>query len=274
MTSESGFRWRVAVCSVLLMSLRGLSQAAAAGESSVTLPSDVRAVWDLDKAFHETTPTRERVCINGLWQWQPVKGASEQVPEGNWGYFKVPGCWPGITDYMQKDSQTMYVHPAWKDVPMRDVTMAWYQREITIPAAWAGRRMAVSAETLNSYADVYVDGRKAGSILFPAGEVDVTALCRAGGRHVLSVFVVALPLKSVMLSYSDSAAAKEVRGSVARRGLCGDVFLVSTPSETRLKDVKVETSVRQWEITCRVSLDHVKAGEAYSLAARIADQGR
>ncbi|MCF7975493.1 MAG: hypothetical protein K9N55_16870, partial [Phycisphaerae bacterium] len=46
------------------------------------------------------------------------------------------------------------------------------------------------------------------------------------------------------------------------------------PSETRLKDVKVETSVRQWEITCRVSLDHVKAGEAYSLAARIADQGR
>jgi hypothetical protein len=29
-------------------------------------------------------------------------------PGGDWGYFKVPGCWPGVTDYMQKDSQAVY----------------------------------------------------------------------------------------------------------------------------------------------------------------------
>jgi hypothetical protein len=238
------------------------------------LPPGVKAVWDMDEAYREVTPTRERICINGLWQWQPGRGQADRVPRGNWGYFKVPGCWPGITDYMQKDSQTVHIHPAWKDTNLREVTEAWYQREITVPAEWTGRRITVSLETLNSYAVVYVDGDRAGEIRFPAGEVDVTRLCRPGSRHVLSLFVAAMPLKGVMLSYTDSASAREVRGSVARRGLCGDVFLASTPAHERLGDVKVDTSVRQWEVTFDVSLNHVKAGQAYVLATRITDRGK
>ena len=84
-----------------------------AGELVVPLPPGVRAVWDMGAANRETTATRERVCLNGLWQWQPAGAGSEQVPAGNWGWFKVPGCWPGITDYLQKDCQTIFAHPAW-----------------------------------------------------------------------------------------------------------------------------------------------------------------
>ncbi|MDW8026692.1 MAG: hypothetical protein RMK18_12650, partial [Armatimonadota bacterium] len=36
------------------------------------LPPGVKVVWDIDKAYRETTATRERICINGLWQWQPA----------------------------------------------------------------------------------------------------------------------------------------------------------------------------------------------------------
>jgi len=32
------------------------------------LPAGAKAVWDLDKAFRETTYSRERICINGQWQ--------------------------------------------------------------------------------------------------------------------------------------------------------------------------------------------------------------
>src|SRR3954462_7903892 len=74
--------------------------------SVVPLPAGVSAAWDLAKAERIATPTRERMCINGLWRWQPVARDSDdtaKVPAGGWGYFKVPGCWPGITDYMQKD---------------------------------------------------------------------------------------------------------------------------------------------------------------------------
>jgi len=84
-------------------------------ELAAPLPEGVKAVWDFSKAYRETTPTREKVCINGLWRWQPASASDNQVPAKNWGHFKVPGCWPGITDYMQKDSQTVHAYPSWKN---------------------------------------------------------------------------------------------------------------------------------------------------------------
>ncbi len=41
-------------------------------QSSSLLPQGVKVVWDMGKAYRETTPTRERICINGLWRWQPA----------------------------------------------------------------------------------------------------------------------------------------------------------------------------------------------------------
>ncbi len=247
---------------------------AASPTGDAPLPAGIQAVWDLDQAYRESTPTRERICINGLWHWQPAAAAADAVPTDGWGYFKVPGSWPGITDYLQKDSQTVYAHPSWKGTRLANVTAAWYQREITVPANWAGRRITVGAEYLNSYAAVFIDGQKAGEMRFPAGEVDLTGRCQAGSRHRLSLLVMALPLKGVTLSYTDSAAAREVKGSVERRGLCGDVYLVSTPQATRLQGVQVETSVRKWEIALHVSAEALPPGPPYSLAARITEDGR
>ena len=243
------------------------------GEASVRLPEGVRAVWDVEKAYRQSTSTRERICINGLWRWQPADEDTNAVPAGSWGYFKVPGSWPGITDYMQKDCQTVHAHPSWKDRNLRSITSAWYQREVTIPAEWLGRRITIRAEYLNSYATVYLDGQDVGDIVFPGGELDITAVCRPGATHVLSMFVVAMPLKGVMLSYSDTASAREVKGSVARRGLCGDVYLVSTPMGGRIADVKVDTSVRKWEVTFDAALDGLVADKQYALRAQITGDG-
>src|SRR5690348_9541042 len=80
----------------------GIAQAAE--EVATPLPAGVNAVWDLDLAWRQTTPTRERICLNGLWRWQPAALPTKgTLPARQWGYFKVPGSWPGITDYMQKD---------------------------------------------------------------------------------------------------------------------------------------------------------------------------
>ncbi len=241
---------------------------------AVTLPPGVKAIWDLSKSQREATPTRERVCINGLWRWQPAEAAAQQVPTRDWGYFKVPGCWPGITDYMQKDSQTVHAHPTWKDRRLRNINAAWYEREITVPANWTGRRVGLAMEYLNSYAAVYVDGAKAGELHFPGGDIDLGSLCRPGQTYRLSMLVVAMPLKGVMLSYTDSASAREVKGSVARRGLCGDLYLVGTPRDARVDAVKIDTSVRKWEITCATSLLDVTEDRSYMLVARVTDRGR
>ena len=236
----------------------GANGAISADDPTTGLPPGVRANWGLNQAFREGTLTRERVCLNGLWRWQPAEpltlNPSPVELANSWGYFKVPGCWPGITDYMQKDCQTVYPHPSWKETKLSGITAAWYEREITVPEKWAGRRITLDVEYLNSFAIVQIDGRKAGEIRFPAGELDLTALVAPGSKHRLSIGVTAMPLKGVMLSYTDTAGAKDVKGKVERRGLCGDVFLVGTPPEARIGHVKISTSVRKWEITFDAAL--------------------
>ena len=69
----------------------------------------------------------------------------------------------------------MFTNPAWKNLQPGDVTAAWYQREIAVPADWAGRRIVLCADCLNSYAAVYLDGKKAGELRFPGGELDLTS---------------------------------------------------------------------------------------------------
>ena len=271
-------RVRVGAAALAVLGILLLSHFPAAGQDSgaaVALPGGVRAIWDLDKAYHETTPTRERICINGLWRWQPALAKGEQAPAGGWGYFKVPGSWPGISDYLQQESQTVFAHPSWKETKLGGISAAWYQREIFIPAGWAGRNFAVTVEYLNSYAAVFADGKKAGEIRFPAGEVDLTAWCKPGGKHMLSMYVVAMPLKAVMLSFSDTASSKEAKGSVERRGLCGDVYLVSRPAAACIADeVKVDTSVRKGEITFTTGIQTFDANAQYTLRAEISEQGK
>ncbi len=242
---------------------------------AASLPGGVQAVWDVGGAERATTATRERICINGLWRWQPASGGGlEKLPASGWGFFKVPGCWPGITDYMQKDCQKVFPHLSWKDSRMADVTAAWYQREITIPKAWAERRIVLAVEYLNSIAAVYVDGNHAGDLRFPGGELELSPLCQPGESHVLTMQVAALPLKGVVLSYTDTNAAREVQGRVARRGLCGDVYLVSTPPGPRFADIKIDTSVRERAITFDVALEGLQADSDYALHARVTDGGQ
>jgi beta-galactosidase len=235
------------------------------------LPEGVWAEWDLAKADRVTTPTRERICLNGLWRWQPAVPPTQPIPLSRWGFFKVPGSWPGIADYMRKDSQTVHAHPDWRDVPLGSISTAWYEREFSTPMNWAGRRVSIDIEYLNSYAEIWLDGRLAGEVRFPGGQVDLA--CRPGMTHRLTLLVVALPLQSVLQSFTDTASAREITGSVARRGLCGDVFLVSTPPGPRIADVRVDTSVRRREFTIDTALEDLQPGHSYSLRARIKANG-
>jgi hypothetical protein len=247
---------------------------AAQDQSGPALPPGVKAVWDPARACRETTPTRERLCINGLWRWQPATDDALQVPTAGWGYYKVPGCWPGAQDYLQSDCQTLYPGPGWRNTNLSEVRSAWCERPITIPRDWAGRRIALDIEYLNSYAAVYVDGRQVGQVRFPAGQVDLSAAVRPGATHLLSLLVVAMPLKEVMESYNDTNTARQRQGKVERRGLCGDLWLIGEPAGARLSGVRIDTSFRQSQITFEAGLQGLAADGLYKLRARISQQGR
>ena len=243
-------------------------------QPDMILPSGVSAVWDISKAFRETTPKRERICINGLWKWQPGSTEPDELPAEKWGYFKVPGCWPGITNYMQKESQILFAHPDWKDRSMNTLAVAWYRREISIPANWINRRITLGVDYLNSSAVVFMDEVRLGEILFPSGEIDLTGVCLPGKTYRISMKVTALPMSDVVAVYSDSNAPRKGRGEVERRGLCGDVYLCSTPQKARISQVKVTTSVRKGEITFRTSLEDLNPSLRYTLRTVITGEGK
>lgn len=259
------------VAVVLLLHASSTNAQAPSDPNSTASRSDL---WSLEKAYREKTATRERICLNGLWLWQPASDSVNSVPKENWGFFKVPGCWPGVSDSMQKDFQKVQPHPSWKSRDFRNLTTAWYQREIMIPKPWAERRIALDLEYLNSLAVVFLDGKKIGELRFPSGELDLTPFVVPGRIYNLSIFVAALPLKAVTLAFTDTFAAKEVKGTVARRGLCGDVFLVSTPREARITNLKIDPSVRRNSITFRADLSGLAPNFGYRLQAKISDHGR
>ncbi len=258
---------------IILALAAGLDLAAAPQQPDPILPPGVKAVWDMDKAFHETTPTRERICLNGLWQWQPGEAQANTVPSGNWGYFKVPGFWPGTNNYMLRDSQRIYSNPAWPSQNLGRLNVAWYQRDFSVPETWGGRRVTLRLEYLNSFASVFVDGKPAGEIQFPGGQLDITSACPPG-PHSLALLVVAMPLNGVMQSYIDSAVAREVRGSCERRGLCGDMYLIGSPNAPRITDIRIAPSVRKKECTFDAALEGLAPDRPYRLQAGVSQEGK
>lgn len=258
-----------------LAGLLPLAAVAAAPDSSFTapLPAGVAAIWDPAAAHREATPTRERVCLNGLWRWQPAEPGERPPPTGQWGFFKVPGSWPGIGSYIQKDSQVVFSHAAWRSRPLPELEVAWYEREIAVPATWAGRGLRLSADYVNSLAVVWIDGRRVGELRYPGGELDVGAHCRPGNTHRLSLQVSAMPLRAVLVSYSDSNQARAIKGRVERRGLCGDLFLVGQPAGARLADVKVDPSWRRGETRVEVGLEGLEPARRYRVEVRVARAG-
>src|SRR5947209_19676766 len=98
--------WPHLLMASFLCSLLSAAAAWAEGESAA-LPAGVRAVWDLEKAERETTATRERGCINGLWRWQPGTTA-QQAAGGGTGYCKLPGAWAGVNGYREKAGQAVW----------------------------------------------------------------------------------------------------------------------------------------------------------------------
>src|SRR5258708_367151 len=75
--SGRGFRLSLRLLGTFLLCRALVSFGICAEPEAAALPAGVAAVWDAGMAYRETTPTRERICLNGLWRWQPAEPRSE-----------------------------------------------------------------------------------------------------------------------------------------------------------------------------------------------------
>ena len=166
------FRRKRAALWLLFGAMTALVPFGRADDAAVPLPEGVTAVWDETKAYREATPTRERICLNGLWRWQPGETRRHSRRRGTGAIARVPGSWPGISDQPSSEGspdRVCRIRPTGNQRRWGSIHAAWYQRTLTVPANWAGRRVSLDLACLNSYAAVFVDGQKAGEMQFPGG---------------------------------------------------------------------------------------------------------
>ena len=231
-------------------------------------PADPGTLAD---AWRAATPTRARWSLNGLWNLRPVltNDAPGAVPgaDDNWGWGKIPG----MLGASWATGQEIALSPWFEDhgVTPDFSEAAWYRRAFTMPRETAGRRVAVTFTTLNTRAEVYVDGRLAAHVVFPGGEADITPFVKPGARQTLALRVTAYPLDPKTLEFSAPDRAVERKNTVKSRGVTGDVYLDAFPQAARLVDGTVEADAQRGRATFVAECEGLSTNALYALVARV-----
>lgn len=149
-------------------------------------PLDSAGPGDYTPMLEAPMSMRDRQSLDGDWQFQVDPGAtltpSTLQPDR---MIPVPGCWqaifPDLLDY---------------------AGVAWYQREVTIPAAWADYPIRLTFGAVDYAAEVFVNGHsvvshEGGYLPFSAMIEDQLTI---GQRNVIAVRVVDVAHRRIVLA--------------------------------------------------------------------------
>ncbi len=230
--------------------------------------------WGLGDAWRQTTSTRARWCLNGLWGWRPPldsdkPGVAPGENEG-WGWGKVPSVWAKKGEH-RREGQLVYISP-WledKDVKCEVGDRAWYRRDFVMPKEAVGKRVVLTFTMLQTHAVVYVDGNRAAEVSFPGGEADITGFAKPGEKQSIVLDVTAYPLNPETLDFNAPDRAVATKAEVKFRGITGDVYLDLMPKGARIVDATVESDVAGGKATYVAECEGAPA--EVSLAVRVYD---
>jgi beta-galactosidase len=132
------------------------------------------------------------LSLDGGWRFQLLP-SPDREPGPGWSRAELPGSW--ALQEAQDPPQYTNVRMPWPEFPPDsppENPTGVYEREVTVPADWAGRRIVLQVGAAESVLLVHVDGRPAGlskdSRL--AAEFDLSALVRPGERATVRLTVV------------------------------------------------------------------------------------
>ncbi|MCX4578813.1 DUF4981 domain-containing protein [Streptomyces sp. NBC_01571] len=172
------------------------------------------------------------LSLDGDWRFQLLP-APDAPAHGVRSSQRVPGAWTvqGTDDLPQ---YTNFAMP-WGEFPPASPAAnptGVYEREVDVPAEWAGRRIVLQVGAAGSVLLVHVDGRPVGvsKDSHLAAEFDLSGVVRPGGRAVLRLTVV---------KWSD-ASHLEDQDQWWHAGITRPVLLYAT-DPLRLADVTVRT---------------------------------
>ena len=168
-------------------------------------------------------------AVNGPWRFgwapnpesAPADFMAPDFDERGWSDIVVPGSWQRQMPY----DQPIYVNTRPFDelpplAPVLDNPTGLYRTRITVPAAWAGRRIVLHFGGVESYGEIWLDGKPVGVIKdsrLPS-EFDITGIASPGREQVLALRV---------LRWSDSSHIED-QDHFRFSGIHREVLLYST----------------------------------------------
>ncbi|MBN1557434.1 MAG: hypothetical protein JW951_04740 [Lentisphaerae bacterium] len=242
-------------------------------------PLPLGADWSLADAAHETTATRERICLNGLWRFQPETAYGRAPATNQWAYLRVPGIWcdawgkinflhhgsesTAWHDDMMRYRRTGFMADRWEGQDLTPYSIAWYERLVTVPAAWRGRSVGLDITAIDTAGTVYLNGTRVGGLEAPGGRVALPAeAIRFGATNALTVRVVGYGYPG-----PNRYAVRSGWGS----GLSGDVFLYVEPAALALSEPFLLPSTRREQLGIRACLTSAAPHEGCAVRVTIND---
>lgn len=197
-----------------------------------------------------------RMVLNGLWRFQPgdpARAAAE--PEDVWGWVRVPGSWHRRPDWNAPGVVADGDSPLWRRFVAghRSWPLGWMEREVQIPADWAGRRVWLELSELSTEARIFLDEEWVGEVRGDRARLELTDQIRPGQVQRLRLQIAAVPPdRPSLFLQGETEEQVELRpAELTRFGLSWDVMLVSGPQGPRLDALRLETSVREARLTVR-----------------------
>ena len=231
-----------------------------AAQPNIALPPGER--WNWGKEPVETIGSaRGEMVLNGLWLFQPASAGSSNLPTGQWAAIRVPGSWDTQDTWDKMPLPGLVGQPpAWPDATFRTqknpdclylahTSRAWYEREITVPKEWAGRKILLTFERVSTDAEIFINDSPAGAIHWPGGDLDITARVPAGATATLRVRVTAVASERELVRAMREDYVERDDGGLRQRGIIGDVRLISRPTGAHLDALAIETSVTRHELS-------------------------
>lgn len=221
----------------------------------VSVPQDLSGVWwfmldrgdeGVNQQWFSIRQPRGFIRLPGVLQAQ--NQGDDITTKTPWVLSLYDRFWYLREDYKDYTEKNVKV-PFLSQPPRHYLGVAWYQREINIPANWAGRRVVLTLERPHWETTVWLDNKKIGSekSLVAPHVYDFGPV--TPGRHQLSIRVdnrMIMPYRPDAHSVSDSLAS-------TWNGITGKIQLSST-SRVWIEDAQVFPRLEQKTLLIKVRI--------------------
>jgi len=207
--------------------------------------------------------TNGRMTLDGMWQI-----AFDRENEGLEKNWHRPGQFP------EHEAPEIPVPSCWEEHEEDYEGVAWYTREIAIPADWQGQVVRLRFGAVNAHAEVWLNGDMVGGKTsgYTPIEFDVTQLLRCGQQNRLVVRVVGPAVRSERVGHYVSNETAHWRGGYVG-GIWQSVSLIAT-GPVFVRDIFVEPCLSRSEAVVNIELSNdafqplPKPGEMQSTGGR------